>query len=272
MDPRRRDTKVSSLTSLSKLPSEPPYYWSVPVADEIEEEKADKPKNLLAAHQALSEDLATLSVPKMIPPPKLPLVDPVSLPSPHPPSTTCWAPSLVVDKCLLHPKRNLNLKLETSPFGKTDSRLKMVLYTDTMILKTRIYSKLSNLVKHPDLSLMSNIINLSRLSLLKGLMNLIELLPRLPSHLKVVEIDWDRLLLRLAEVEVEVLPLVLLDPVRLGRLQSQPRSRSTPASLLHPSSSGWAMVPSESAFSWGRICANDTGSSQRSTSPIPLVT
>jgi hypothetical protein len=216
------------------------------VADEVGEEKADKLKKPLVVHRALSEDLETLSVLKMIPLPNLRPVDPVLLLSLHPPSTTCWAPSLVVDKCLLHPKRNLNLKLETSPFGKTDSRSKTGLYTDTMIPKTRIYSKLSNQVKHPDLSLMSNIINLSRLSLLKGLMNLIELLLRLPSHLKGVEIDWDRLLLRLAEVEVEVRPLVLLDRVRLGRLQSQLRSRSTPASLPPPSSSGWVMEPSES--------------------------
>jgi hypothetical protein len=89
MGPRRRDTRDSSLTSLSKLPSEPSYYWSVPVADETGEAKADKPKNLLVVHQALSEDLETLSVLKMIPLPNLLLVDPVLLPSLHPPSTIC---------------------------------------------------------------------------------------------------------------------------------------------------------------------------------------
>ena len=58
-------------------------------ADGIEEEKADKPKKLLVARQALSEDLATLSVLKMIPPPNLLPVDPVLLPSLHPHSTAC---------------------------------------------------------------------------------------------------------------------------------------------------------------------------------------
>jgi len=89
MGPRRRDTKVSSLIYSSRLPSESSYYWSVPVADEIEEAKADKPKRLLEAHQALSEDLAILSVPRTIPLPNLLPVDPVLLPSLHPRSTAC---------------------------------------------------------------------------------------------------------------------------------------------------------------------------------------
>jgi len=59
------------------------------VADEIEEAKADNLKRLLVAHQALSEDLETLSVPRTIPPPNLLPVGPVLLPSLHPRSTAC---------------------------------------------------------------------------------------------------------------------------------------------------------------------------------------
>jgi hypothetical protein len=59
------------------------------VADEIEEARVDKPKRLLEAHQALSEDLEILSAPKTIPPPNPLPVDPVLLPSLHPLSTIC---------------------------------------------------------------------------------------------------------------------------------------------------------------------------------------
>jgi hypothetical protein len=59
------------------------------VADETEEAKVDRPKRLLEVRQALSEDLETPSVLKMIPPLNPLPVDPVSPPYLHPPSTPC---------------------------------------------------------------------------------------------------------------------------------------------------------------------------------------